>query len=85
MAVDTDSDRTIEATVSADLAVTVMLEGTEPPQLQAIPLSVGLPELPAQNINLYVGDSEDTPASRLAEMIRQGYDNMQMAPLKAVG
>jgi DNA-binding transcriptional LysR family regulator len=33
LAVDSESDRTIEATVSADLAITSMLEGHEPPHL----------------------------------------------------
>ena len=85
MIIDTDSDRSIEATVSADLAVTVMLDGTEPAQLQILPITAGLPELPAQNINMYVGEVDDAPAQRLAELIRQGYDNMQTSPLKAVG
>ena len=85
MIIDTDSDRTIEATVSADLAVTVMLEGTEPPQLQALPVATGLPELPVQNINMYVGDEDHPPSARLADLVRQGYDALQLAPLRAVG
>ena len=85
MIIDTDSDRTIEATVSADLAVTVMLEGTEPPQLQALPVATGLPELPVQNINMYVGDEDHPPSARLADLVRQGYDALQLTPLRAVG
>lgn len=85
MIIDTESDRSIEATVSADLAITVMLEGTEPPQLRLLPVGNGLPDLPSQNIGLYVAEGEDTPTTRLAELIRQGYDNMQMTPLRAVG
>ncbi|AXI47497.1 LysR family transcriptional regulator [Sulfitobacter sp. SK012] len=51
--VETESDRTIEATVSADLAVHSMIEGTEPPHLERIDHKGALPMLPAQHINLY--------------------------------
>lgn len=51
--VETESDRTIEATVSADLAVHTMLEGTEPPHLQRIDHTGSLPDLPVQKVNLY--------------------------------
>jgi DNA-binding transcriptional LysR family regulator len=51
--VETDSDRTIEATVSADLAVHTMIEGTEPPHLERIAHQGALPSLPMQQINLY--------------------------------
>lgn len=72
-AVDTDSDRTIEATTSADLGVTAMLEGTAPPQLVEIANS-DLPELESHKINLYgLGRSPSEPVQRLAEMIAEGY------------
>lgn len=74
MAVETESDRTIEATVSADLAVHAVLEGTEPPHLTRIDHGGALPDLPVQKINLYGG----TPAkseilSELADLIRQSF------------
>lgn len=72
LAVDSESDRTIEATVAADLAVGAMLEGTEPPHLAPLPASCGLPDLGTQLINLYVSDTG--PLTRhLGDMIRQGY------------
>lgn len=72
-AVDTDSDRTIEATTSADLAVTALLEGTAPPQLQEIAQS-DLPELATNKVNLYgLGRSPSEPVRRLAEMVTEGY------------
>ncbi|MWD29545.1 LysR family transcriptional regulator [Aquicoccus sp. SCR17] len=72
LAVDSESDRTIEATVAADLAVGAMLEGTEPPHLAPLPAGCGLPDLGTQLINLYVSDTG--PLTReLGEMIRQGY------------
>lgn len=86
MAVETDSDRTIEATISADLAVGAMLEGTEPAQLALIPPGLGLPDLGTQQINLYGGDDlTGAVNSRLAAMVRQGYDAMLARPVKLVG
>ncbi|MGR3503923.1 LysR family transcriptional regulator [Pseudaestuariivita sp.] len=85
-AVDTGSDRTVEATISADLAVGAMLAGTEPPQLEALPLGCGLPTLPEQKINMYVGETGGHVVSALAEMIRQGYAAHKPQPrLKSVG
>jgi len=51
--VETYSDRTIEATVSADLAIHTMIEGTLPPHLEQIDHGGLLPALPQQSINLY--------------------------------
>ena len=74
MAVDTDSDRTIEATVSADLAVSAMLEGTEPRYFQQIEHDGGLPDLPVQNINMYGGiGAKDELHQHLAQMLRDAF------------
>ena len=76
-AVESDSDRTVEATVAADLAVTVMLEGTEPPHLEQIAPGCNLPELGEQKINLYGGTAANGGfVGHLKEMIRQGYRAM---------
>lgn len=73
-AVESDSDRTVEATVAADLAVTVMLEGTEPPHLEPIAPGPALPDLGSQKINLYGGTTANGEiVAHLKEMIRQGY------------
>ncbi len=53
MAVESDSTRTIEATVSADLAVHTMLKGTEPRHFECISHGGALPELGGMNINMY--------------------------------
>jgi hypothetical protein len=55
MSVDTESDRTIEAAVSADLAVHAMIDDTHPPHLNRSTMTAALPPLPAQMINLYRG------------------------------
>jgi DNA-binding transcriptional LysR family regulator len=74
MAVDAESDRTIEATVSADLAVTAILEGHAPAHLEVVMAGHGLPDLETQKINLY---GARTPRSEvtghLADMVRQEF------------
>lgn len=72
MAVESDSSRTIEATVSADLAVHTALEGHEPPYLERISHGGALPKLPRNKINLYVSESSPIVAA-LAETVRSGF------------
>ncbi|MEE4188602.1 MAG: LysR family transcriptional regulator [Roseobacter sp.] len=72
--VETDSDRTIEATVSADLAINTMIEGTEPPHLERIEHAGGLPELPMQQINLYGASSRGGVVhDTLADLLRRAF------------
>ncbi|MFV0512171.1 MAG: LysR family transcriptional regulator [Jhaorihella sp.] len=85
MAVDSDSDRTIEATVSADLAVSAVLEGTEPSHLTRIEHGGALPDLPAQKINLYGAGSGDPIAEELADLLRKNFCGPLVAPIRAVG
>ncbi len=74
MAVETDSSRTIEASVSADLAVHVSIEGTEPEHLELIQHGGALPDLPNININLHHIDlKQDEPLAALVNMTRQAY------------
>ncbi|TNF23221.1 MAG: LysR family transcriptional regulator [Rhodobacteraceae bacterium] len=75
--VETDSDRTVEATVSADLAVTALLEGTIPGQLVELPAGHGLPDLGRYKVNIYCNDGPTgTPVQQLAGFIRQGYETL---------
>jgi DNA-binding transcriptional LysR family regulator len=85
MVVETDSDRTIEATVSADLAVTTMLEGTEPSHLARLDHGGALPDLPAQKINLYGAGVGNPIAEELANLLRKGFRGPVVAPMRAVG
>ena len=72
MAVDSDSTRTIEASVSADLAVHVAIDGTQVPQVERIQHGGALPELASTRINLYLGPMRQPgPGTALAELIRQ--------------
>ncbi len=74
MAIESDSTRTIEASVSADLAVHTLLEGMEPPQLHPIDHNGSLPELMTKQINMYVGDlAKGEMADDLARFLRQAF------------
>lgn len=85
MSVDTESDRTIEAAVSADLAIHAMVDGTLPPYLEKIDHAGSLPALPVQQINLYGartgnGELHDT----LLNLLRVGFAGAQQTRLRAV-
>ncbi|KIC47589.1 LysR family transcriptional regulator [Ruegeria sp. ANG-S4] len=85
LSVETENDRTIEATVSADLAVNAMLDGTEAAHLEQIDAGSALPELPAHRINLYGGESgRDPVVDALAALVRQSFFMLGGSPLRAV-
>jgi DNA-binding transcriptional LysR family regulator len=73
LTVDSDNDRTIEATVSADLAVTTSLDGHAPPQLSYIETGGALPDLQIQQINLYRGAARGPVIDALTDAVRQGF------------
>jgi len=77
MAVESNSSRTIEASISADLAVHAAIEGTEPPYVEAIPHGGALPDLTKTKVNLYCADPSGHPvAGDLAALVRQAYRNL---------
>lgn len=74
MAVESDSTRVIEASVSADLAVHTVLAGSEAPYLERIAHGGALPDLARTKINLYVADPAHSPVvAVLADLIRRAY------------
>lgn len=74
IAVESQSDRAIEATVAADLAITAMIEGTEPPYCEAVHHGGQLPELKSQKINMYRSEiAKGEVAEAMASLIRQHY------------
>lgn len=77
MAVESDSSRTIEATVSGDIAVNTQLAGSTIPQLEPIPHGGALPDLGTFCINMYVSDApKGDVLGDLADLVRRSY----MAP-----
>ena len=84
MAVESDSTRTVEASVSADLAVHTVLAGSEPPYVERVQHGGSLPDLATMRVNLYVADPAHSPAvNALAELIRRAY--AQRPSLREVG
>ncbi len=84
MAVESDSTRTIEASVSADLAVHTVLAGSEPPYVERISHGGTLPELKRMKVNLYVADPAHSPAVlEMAAMIQRAY--LSRRGVRAVG
>ena len=74
MAVDSNSTRTIEATVSADLAVHAMLEQSVPHHCVALPASCGLPTLGKSQINMYRSpQGQREVLNDLAELVRAAF------------
>lgn len=78
LAVDSDSDMTVDATVSADLAVTARLQGHAPPITHYIDVSA-LPDLGSQKINMYKGTRRSPVSEALCEDLRQGMAALQVA------
>jgi len=77
MAVESNSTRTIEATVSADLAVHTMIEGTEPKHFEQVDHNGDLPNLTSMKINLYSAGLKSEPLiNDLRDMIVKAYNNL---------
>jgi DNA-binding transcriptional LysR family regulator len=77
MAVESDNTRSIEASISADLAVSACIEGTEPRYVAQIRHGGALPDLPQVKINMYGGDmAKSEPELALADFVRQAFEVM---------
>lgn len=82
MAVESDSTRTVEASVSADLAVHTVLAGSEPPYVDRIAHGGALPDLSTMRVNMYVAQPAHSPTIlALAEMIRRAYTQKSGRPV----
>lgn len=66
MAVDSVSIRTVDASCSADFAVSAAIQSTVPPQLAVVEHGAALPPLPAIRTALYVTDG---PRAELAQTL----------------
>ncbi len=72
--VESESSRTVEACVTADLAVHACLQGCLPNFTETIDHKGQLPDLADMNINLYAQRPAQSPVvAELAAMIRQAY------------
>lgn len=74
MATESETTRTIEASLSADLAVHALVEGAEPREVHRINHGGALPDLGLTQVNLYVAKpGRNDAAGALAALIRQEY------------
>ena len=80
MAVDTNSTRTVEATVIADLAVHAMLASGVSAPMVPVSHNGQLPDLPSSRINLHrARGATGEPVEALANMVRQAYRGIAVA------
>ncbi len=80
VAVESDSTRTVDASVGADLAVQAVIEGTEPPAVERIRHGGALPDLGEVRINLYHAETCTGPvAETLLNLLRQTYGALPSA------
>lgn len=79
-AVSADSDRAIEVTVSADMAVTAVMEGHEPPYFEAVSPAAGLPDLGPQKVVMYTGSGQPQITGALADLLRDEFRCLARAP-----
>jgi len=76
MGVESDSTRTVEASVTADLAVHACLEGSMRDYVEQVDQKGHLPDLGEININLYVADRTHAPlAGEMAAHLRLAYSS----------
>ena len=74
LVVDSISPAAVEASVSADLAVSVQMASAVPAHSEAVRHGGALPDLPQHSVNMYVGAGARAPvARRLAALIRTAY------------
>ncbi|MHA6267421.1 LysR family transcriptional regulator [Aliiroseovarius sp. CAU 1755] len=74
MGVESDTTRAIEASLSADLAVYAIIEGTVQPYLEVIDHGGALPDLAVTQVNMYAAQSNGGQAvDDLLTMIRKAF------------
>ncbi|MEO1548929.1 MAG: LysR family transcriptional regulator [Pseudomonadota bacterium] len=84
MGVDSDSTRTIDATVSADLAIHANLDGAGTPYLERIAHGGALPDLPVFYINLYRATGPNVQLSdALAGFVFEAYRKTDLQAVSA--
>ncbi|WP_299879739.1 LysR family transcriptional regulator [uncultured Sulfitobacter sp.] len=85
MNVDTESDRAVEASVSADLAVHAVVDGTQPPFLERIEHGGALPPLTPQKINLYADSGQNGEVHKaLVSLLQGAFQERATGKLRAV-
>ena len=84
LVIEAEMDSAMEAAVSADLAIHASIQGDFPRGTEPIAHGGALPDLPEQNINLYVSRPEDTVIAAMAETVRGAYRGRSSTPALAL-
>lgn len=77
MGVTSETTRSIEAFLSADLGVHASLEGAVSPFLEKIDHGGALPPMPRVGINMYVAEAANPQALSLADQVRDAYAGVE--------
>lgn len=73
-AIESEMTRTVDATVSADLAVHVNVEGNEVPYVEEVRHGGALPALPEITVNMYIAHAREAFLTEsLAQLVREAY------------
>lgn len=73
MVVESTQDNAVEAAVSADLAITVAVDGQRPGQTEPVIHDGGLPDAGLTRIVLYMEPSEDPVKQAVRDLLRAAY------------
>lgn len=76
MAVESDSTRTIEASLSADLAIHAVIEGTVRNDLDVVDHGGALPDLAVTQVNMYAAKGGSQSMVDLLDMIRRAFNEL---------
>lgn len=83
-AIESQSDRTLDAAVSCDMAIHALLAGTEPPHAERVAHGGTLPELSSHLVNLYVRPGLPKPGvAALADLLRKAWSGETRQTLAA--
>ena len=80
LAIDSELDNAVSAAVSADLGITVAIEGETPPMAGPIDHGGALPDLGTTCINMYVQQLDAPVESAFAEALRKAHLHKRTLP-----
>ncbi len=80
MAIDSELDNAVSAAVSADLGITVFIQGETAPMVEAIDHGGALPDLGSTNIILYVQRPDAPVQAAMADLLRAAHRHQRNLP-----
>ncbi len=80
LAIDSELDNAVSAAVSADLGITVFIEGETTPMVAPIDHGGALPDLGSTRINLYVQQPDAPVEAAFADFLRRAHQHRRPLP-----